>query len=60
MTVGDKVKIHIYKGFRYQIKEVEGIVEEICSNGICKVKVLLKYGGFKIFKGCIKDIAPIE
>ena len=60
MTVGDKVKIFIYKGCRYQIKEVEGTVEEIYSNGICKVKVPLKPGGFKTFKGCIKDIVPIE
>ena len=60
MNIGDKVRVTLPWKFGYNPVEETGFIEEIYSNGICKVKVLLEYGGYRTAIGCIKDCIPIK
>lgn len=51
MGIGDKVKVTLHWKFGFKPVEKTGIVEEIYSNGICKVKVLLEHGGCRTVRG---------
>lgn len=55
MKIGDKVKVSVPWQFGFQPVEKEGYLEEILSNGLCKVKIPLTYGGYRIVTGCLKD-----
>ena len=60
MKIGDKVKVSLLWKFGFEPVEKTGIIEEIYSNGMCKVKVLLEHVGYRIVKGNIKDCVPIK
>lgn len=60
MNIGDKVKVTLPWKFGFKPVEKTGIIEEIYSNGMCKVKVLLEYGGCRIVIGHIKHCVPIK
>ena len=51
MKVGDKTKVILPWKFGFKPVEKTGIIEEIYSNGMCKVKVLLEHGGYRNVKG---------
>lgn len=55
MNVGDKVKVSVLWGFNYKPIEKEGTIQEIYSSNMCTVKIPLKYGGYKIVRGYLKD-----
>ena len=60
MKVGDKVKVTVPWEFGFLQTEKEGTIVEIYSNGLCKVKISLKHGGYKIVTGCLSDCTLIE
>ena len=60
MEIGDKVKVILPWKFGFNPVEKTGIIEEIYSNGMCKVKVPLEHDGYRTVKGNIKDCVPIE
>lgn len=60
MKIGDKVMVSLLWKFNFKPIEKTGVIEEIYSNGMCKVKILLKYGGYRTVRGCIKDCVPMK
>ena len=56
MRVGDKVRIFM----QYQKSEAIGIISEIYPNEMCKVKISLKYGGYKTIFGYLKHCKLVE
>ena len=53
--VGDKVKVNVPWEFGFRMIEKEGTIKEIYSNGLCKVEIPLKYGGYRVVRGSLKD-----
>ena len=60
MKVGDKTKVILPWKFGFKPVEKTGIIEEIYSNGMCKVKVSLEHGGYRTVKGNIKDCISMK
>ena len=60
MKVGDKTKVILPWKFGFKPVEKIGIIEEIYSNGMCKVKVSLEHGGYRTVKGNIKDCISMK
>lgn len=59
MKIGDKVLVTITEGFPYKTTEKHGEVIKVYGD-MCKVRIPLVHGGYRVVFGYQKDIKHIE